>query len=86
MLGSGAEGTTVHTLPPIEAWWPGLPIHLKQQILRDLDAPLSREVLDEVFGESAPSDHINGASGGYDIIRLNPEERAFVRTQSEPVD
>ena len=72
-------------LPPIEKWWPGLPAQLKQEVLADPTAALSQEVIDAAR-PGTPSDFVDGVDEGYDIIKLTPEERDFVKTQAEPVD
>ena len=68
----------VHDLPPIEQWWPTLPIALKHRVQEDLDAPLDTAVISAIRGDEAPE--------GYDVIRLTPGEQRFVREQGEAVD
>lgn len=72
----------MHNPPPIEDWWPGLPLHLKQQLLRDPEAPLSRAILDEILGESVGAGHVEG----YDFIRLTLAERRYLGAQADPVE
>lgn len=68
-----------HGLPPIEEWWPTLAIEHKHRVLENPTAPLDREVLDAIRGDEPPTE-------GYDVIRLTPQEQAFIRDQTEPVD
>lgn len=78
----------MHDLPPIEDWWPLLPIELKHRILRDLNAPLSPVTLDGIrrIVSGDAGDPLQQVEQGYDIIRLSSADRDFILTQSEPVD
>lgn len=69
----------IHDLPPIEQWWPTLPMEFKHRILAHPTAPLDADVIVAIRGVAITPD-------GYDIIRLSPGELAFVRDQIEPVD
>ena len=70
----------MHTLPPIEQWWPTLPAELKQRVREHLTDPLPAAVLDVILPKV---DHVNE---GYDFQRLTPADRDFIRTQDEAVD
>ncbi|TAL43469.1 MAG: hypothetical protein EPN91_06315 [Salinibacterium sp.] len=71
---------TMHTLPPIDDWWPGLPEHLQSRVLAKLDEPLDPLVIDEVLRARGLED---STLDGYNVVRLTAAEREFVRNYPE---
>lgn len=59
-----------------ERWWPQLSITAKHHLLEDLDGDLDDVVRDEIS-------KITGEEAG---DRLGDSDKAFIRTQIEPVD
>ena len=71
-------------LPPIEQWWPKLSLELKHEVLEDLTAPLSTDVITAI--NSILADDGVTVDEGAHPIRLDGAERGFIRTQVEQVD
>lgn len=66
-------------LPPIDRWWPHLEIEFKHEILADLKAPLSDQVLAEVA-------RLSGQPKAPQPMALSEQEKDFILTQIEFVD
>jgi len=70
-------------LPPIEEWWPHLPVEARHEILDAPASPLPDTVLDEI---RAITDHEVPDPAVLGPVRLSDEDQGFIATQQEPVD
>ncbi len=67
-------------LPAVEIWWPALSIEGKHDLQRDLTAPLSEAVLQEIASIAGSEALVD------DRLVLSMRDRDFIQTQGEATD